>query len=165
MASDIVLNEMIEHAEYMDTLVQKGKLPESVFPRLCYFGHKVLNTIHKDIQNFKCIKCDIEWAMPDSATNDIHCPQCNDDSDKLVFNITDDKQLCKWQCYDCKFEWTSKYGEICPSCKSCTHYGFWEKDNSASCKCTKCGTLKSDWLSSDNKLGVAKTEYSKYRSF
>lgn len=154
------LEEITQDMEYMDRLVQEGKLPESVFPRLCCFGHEVLNGVSNDIQEFKCINCNTVWSKhhTEFKNSSMDCPGCGHDySDtKVIFNITDDKKLTRWQCYDCKHIWTSNDGEICPSCRSCTHYSYWESDEVPDGKCTKCGTLKSDWLHPHSKRGIAK---------
>lgn len=91
-------------------LVDKGELPESAIPRLFYYGHKLLNTIHADKRTFRCLNCrrDFVYAL-DSLPKS--CTQCN----QKVYDISDDNSA-RWQCNFCEHIWVSEDGYVCPKC-------------------------------------------------
>lgn len=104
----------------MSDLIDQGKLPLSVIPRLFYYGHEMLHGIISDIRKYKCIDCNMEWE------GEAICPSCGvDESGRLVgdyedkiWDITGDSQLARWRCYNCSHEWTSEDGKTCPECQT-----------------------------------------------
>jgi hypothetical protein len=118
-----VNNMMNREIALMSDLVSRGKLPGSVLPRLCYFGHTHICGI-KMPPEYICIHCKHQWT--DKTQKD--CPNCQSLD---VYDVSD-KTQGEWECVACHQRWVSNNGYVCPycgkekdvprwSCKKCDH--------------------------------------------
>ena len=107
-------------------LIEAGRLPDFM-PRLFSVGHELLHGYHNSIRQYKCIKCEHEWAAKDSDTVN-QCPNCKvmeegkQHWEDFIFDVTKE-WVKRWRCKKCKHEWDAEDGTICPECKACTKNG------------------------------------------
>jgi len=106
----------------MGDLIDEGKLPLEVIPRMFYCGHKLLHTVHQEMRKLKCVACAHEWEAKENFKAKIYpvsiCPNCNANNDEIdnVYDITGDDQVAWWQCVKCEHKFCSQDGTVCPEC-------------------------------------------------
>jgi rubrerythrin len=114
-------DEIFEEFDNVLDLIDCGKLPSTAISRMAYFGHTCIASIHLANRHFCCVKCNHQWNVKEDQEAEVYvyadstCPLCH--SKDEVYDITD-KSQARWQCVECKHEWRSSNGYVCPSCKA-----------------------------------------------
>lgn len=78
--------EIAVEMKHLEKLVDDGKLPEHVFPRFFYCGHKYLHGVVGD-REFRCLSCAVDWSLTWEEVKDgrkISCPNYRSGNAVLV---------------------------------------------------------------------------------
>lgn len=119
------LSGLIEEINLLAKRIESGEIPKSAMPKFFFPGHEVLHGYTGNVW-FKC-SCGHTWSISESVCHlnyqkdkkiQYQCPSCGKTGkDDDNFWYVEHNHVCKWQCLECKHQWISEDGTVCPLCK------------------------------------------------